>query len=114
MLCYLDAMYKANPINAVMVTYWDGKEIEKGKEKVFITDLSVNEPLNILEDYDLRSVIENEGFRELKQGYHLLKFPRKTKNAGAAHCILTIIIFNFVNAHKTKQGRELAQKGVRR
>ncbi|MBI3600361.1 MAG: transposase [Nitrospinae bacterium] len=108
------ADFKTNPINAVMVIYWDGKEIERGKEKVFITDLPVNEPLNILSDYDLRSTIENQGFRELKQGYYLLSFPQKNKNAVTSHCILTLIIFSFVNAYRTKEGRELAEKGIRR
>lgn len=106
--------FKANPINAIMVTCWDWKEIERGKEKVFITDLPVNEPLNILSDYDLRSIIENQGFRELKQGYYLLSFPQKNKNAVTSHCALTLIIFSFVNAYRTKEGRELAEKGIRR
>lgn len=106
--------FKANPINAVMVIYWNGEEIEEGKEKVFITDLPVSKPLKIIDDYDLRSIIENQCFRELKQGYYLLSFPQKTKNAVTSHCILTLIIFSFINAYKTKQGQELAEKGVRR
>jgi len=83
-------------------------------KEIFITDLPVNEPLNILEDYDLRSIIENQGFRELKQGYYLLSFPQKNKNAVTSHCILTPIIFSFVNAYRTKEWRELAEKGIRR
>ena len=65
--------FKANPINAVMVLRWNGKDYEPGKEKVFLTNFSVSRPMKIIERYDLRSEIENQGFRELKQGYHLLK-----------------------------------------
>jgi hypothetical protein len=63
--------FKANPINAVMVLRWDGRDYGSGKEKVFLTNLSVSRPMGIIDQYDLRSEIENRSFQELKQGYHL-------------------------------------------
>jgi len=106
--------FKAHPINGVMVLRWDGKEYEPGKEKVFLTNLSVSRPLKIIEQYDLRSEIENQGFRELKQGYHLLKYPQKTISAVRAHAVLTLIIYSLVNAYKSEQGQRLAHLGIRR
>ena len=106
--------FKANPINAVMVLRWNGKEYEPGKEKVFLTNFSVSRPLRIIEQYDLRSEIENQGFRELKQGYLLLKYPQKTVSAVRAHVVLTLIIYSLANAYKREQGQRLAHLGIRR
>ena len=61
--------FKGNPINVVMVTRWNSKEYPPGKEKVFLTSLPVSKPLKIMDKYDLRSLIENTCFRELKQGW---------------------------------------------
>jgi len=106
--------FKANPINGVMVLRWDGKDYGPGKEKVFLTNFSVSRPMKIIEQYDLRSEIENQGFRELKQGYHLLKYPQKTVAAVRAHAVLTLIIYSLVNAYKSEQGQRLAHLGIRR
>jgi hypothetical protein len=106
--------FKADPINAVMVIRWDGKDYDPGKEKVFLTNLPVSGPMKIVDQYDLRSEIENLGFRELKQGYHLLKYPQKTVAAVQAHVGLTLIIYSMVNAYKSEQGQQLAHLGIRR
>jgi hypothetical protein len=106
--------FKANPINAVMVIRWDRKEYQPGKEKVFLTNLPVSGPMRIIDQYDLRSEIENRGFRELKQGYHLLKYPQKTVAAVRAHAVLTLIIYSLVNAYKSEHGQRLAHLGIRR
>ncbi len=106
--------FRANPINGVMVLRWDRKEYPPGKEKVFLTNFSVSRPMKIIERYDLRSEIENQGFRELKQGYHLLKYPQKTEAAVRAHVVLTLIIYSLVNAYKSEQGQRLAHLGIRR
>ena len=106
--------FRANPINGIMVVRWAGKEYEAGEEKIFLTSLSVGGPLRVLEQYDLRSEIENQGFRELKQGYHLLKYPQKTCSAIRAHAVLTLVIYSLVNAYKSQRGQRLAHLGIRR
>jgi hypothetical protein len=106
--------FKANPINGVMVLRWDKKDYPPGKEKVFLTNLAVSRPMKIIDQYDLRSEIENQGFRELKQGYHLLKYPQKTEAAVRAHAVLTLILYSMVNAYKSEQGQRLAHLGIRR
>jgi hypothetical protein len=106
--------FKANPINGVMVIKFRDKTYPAGKEPVFITDLPVDNPLKILDKYDLRSLIENQGFRELKQGWHINKFPAKKENAVRAHTILTLLIYAINAAYQTEQGQETVRKGIRR
>lgn len=106
--------FKPNPINGVMVIKFRGKIYPPGKEKVFITDLPVNNPLLILDKYDLRSLIENQGFRELKQGWHINKFPVKKENAVRAHAVLTLLIYAINAAYQTERGQEAVRKGIRR
>jgi hypothetical protein len=106
--------FQAHPVNGVMVVRWDRRDYEPGEEKIFLTSLSVSRPLKVLEQYDLRSEIENQGFRELKQGYHLLKYPKKTGPAVRAHVFLTLVIYSLVNAYKSQRGQRLAHLGIRR
>lgn len=105
--------FKANPINAVMVTHWKGKAHEAGHEPVFLTSLSITEPLTIVDQYDLRSLIENETNRELKQGWLTTKIPKKTRNAVTAHAILTLCMYSLTNAYRTQKGKELTEAGIR-
>ncbi len=105
---------EAQPINAVMVTCWDGREYEPGKEKVFLTSLDVSMPRIVIDDYDLRSLIENCGNRDLKQGWLINKYPKKEVNSIRAHVFLTIGMFNMTLAYRTEQGEEIAQECIRR
>lgn len=106
--------FKPNPINAIVVNEWQGKRYRAGQEKVFLTSLPIDHPLAILDSYDLRSLIENCAFRELKQGWHLGKFPKKTDDAVRGHVCLTLLIFTLTNAYRTDVGQDLAQAGIRR
>ena len=106
--------FKGNPINVVMVTRWKGEDYEPGHEKVFLTSLGVPKPLTILDKYDLRSLIENETNRELKQGWLINKIPKKTERAVTAHAILTMCMYNMTNAYRTNLGRELGEQGIRK
>ena len=106
--------FKANAANTVMVTRWKKEAYEPGHEPVFLTSLAVSRPLNILDKYDLRSLIENQTNRELKQGWLISKIPKKTENAVTAHAILTLCMYNLTNAYRTEQGQNLAESGIRR
>jgi len=97
-----------------MVTKWDGHEYDPGKEKVFLTSLTVSNPLKILDSYDLRSLIENTAFRELKQGWLINKIPKKKQRAVNAHVILTLCMYNMANAYRTDLGQKLTEIGIRR
>jgi len=106
--------FRGNVLNGVVVTKWEGEEYEPGKEKVFLTTLPVGAPLEVLDLYDLRSLIENTAFRELKQGWFLQKYPKKTREAVRAHVFLTLIAFTLANSFRTSLGQELTNRGVRR
>jgi hypothetical protein len=106
--------YKGNPINVVMVTHWKKKAYERGHEPVFLTSLGVSKPLAILDKYDLRSLIENQTNRELKQGWLINKIPKKTERAVTTHAILTLCMYNLTNAYRTGLGQELTEIGIRR
>jgi len=85
--------FVGNELNAVVVTKWQGEKYETGKEKVFLTSLPVTAPLDVLDLYDLRSLIENTAFRELKQGWFLKRYPKRTKEAIRGHVLLTLVTF---------------------
>lgn len=105
--------FVGNALNAVVVTHWQGQPYGLGDEKVFLTSLPVSQPLAVLDLYDLRSLIENTAFRELKQGWCLRSYPKKTAAAVRGHVFLTLVTFTLANAFRTKQGQALAQHGVR-
>jgi len=104
----------SDPINAVMVTCWDNHEYEPSKEKVFLTSLDVSTPRVVIDDYDLRSLVENCGNRDLKQGWLINKYPKKEVNAVRAHVYLTIGMFNMTLAYRTEQGEQITEKCIRR
>ncbi|GAC1462216.1 MAG: hypothetical protein PVSMB7_01940 [Chloroflexota bacterium] len=106
--------FVGNPLGAVVVTSWQGIPYPLGEEKVFLTTLPVNAPLAVLEHYQLRSLIENTAFRELKQGWALEHFPKKTEGAVCAHVLLTLVTFTLVNAFRSKSGQAVARRGMRR
>ena len=106
--------FKGNPINVAMVTHWKDKAYEPGHEPVFLTSLGVSKPLAILDKYDLRSLIENQTNRELKQGWLITKIPKKTQRAVTAHAILTLCMYNLTNAYRTDLGQALAESGIRK
>jgi hypothetical protein len=106
--------FQPNPINALLIQSYNGKAAKAGEEKVFLTSLPIDDPLVIYDAYDLRSLIENTLFRELKQGWHLLAFPKKTEDAVRGHVYLTVLMFNLVNAYRTHEGQDLAEQGIRR
>ncbi len=106
--------FRGNTLNAMVLTAWQGATDAIGDEIAFLTSLPVDEPLTVLDLYDLRSLIENTAFRELKQGWGLEHDPKKTEAAVRAHVLLTLVTFTLALAFRTAQGQDLAQHGVRR
>lgn len=60
--------------------------------------------------------VENTGFRELKEGWHLEQAPWSYTGhtVVAARVALTLIAFNVAQIAKTTQGRQLTDRGIRR
>lgn len=104
--------FLSDALNAVVITEWkDNKFI--GNEPVLLTSLPVDKPLEIDELYDLRSLIENTGNRELKQAWNLKNSPQKTENALKAHVFMTLIGFSLCHAFRTVTGSDLEKYGDR-
>ena len=101
-------------LNAVVVTRWKGREVTEEEQVVLITSLPVEDPLLIVELYRKRAEMENKLHRELKQGWHIEKFPSKQHPACLAHVYLTLTLYNVACAYKTQRGQELADRGIRR
>jgi Transposase DDE domain len=106
--------FVGHPLNALVVLSWQGETSAPGDEKVFLTSLPIPHPLTLLDLYDLRSLIENTAFRELKQGWCLESYPKKTDDAVRAHVFLTLVTFTLANAFRTSHGQTLADYGIRR
>ena len=83
------------PLNAVVVTKWADKEVAIGKEKVILTTLDTDDAIHVLKSYRARSLVENCGFRELKQAANLARLPqRKGKQAEkSAYVHMTLCVF---------------------
>lgn len=60
--------------------------------------------------------IENNGFRELKEGWHLEKAPwsYSQHTVVLARVTFTLLAFNVAQLAKTKRGEQAAQTGIRR
>jgi hypothetical protein len=59
--------FQANPINAVVVRQWNGRDYGPAGKTVFLTNAPVDKPLRPFDDYDDRSLIENCCIKESKQ-----------------------------------------------
>ncbi len=101
-------------LNAVVVTRWKKEDVPIAEQKVLLTCLPVDKPLEIVKLYRKRAEMENKLHRELKQGWYIENFPSKQHLACLAHIYLTLTIYNIACAYKTARGRELAELGIRR
>jgi hypothetical protein len=68
-----------------------------------------------LQAFRLRWHIEDDGYRELKEGFGL-EAQRWGRDADAAHCrtTLTVLAFNTVQVYRGRGGERLAKQGIRR
>ena len=60
--------------------------------------------------------VENNGFREIKEGWHLEKPPWSRVHATVvgARITFTLIAFNVAQVAKSSRGRQLIARGIRR
>jgi hypothetical protein len=100
-----------NPINAVVVTTWRSKRVSPGKEAVLLTSLpSKEDATTIAGGYRQRSLIENSGFKELKQATYLKYLSRRkgdrAENAAYIHIMLCVfahtLFYTFLGWRKDK------------
>ncbi|MCD6221131.1 transposase [bacterium] len=89
------------------------RERRKNNNTVLLKKFSSSfTPLDAVKIYKKRHHIENEGFRELKDGYKINRFPSRKFSGVYFHIIFTLLIYNFINCFKTEKGNELAGIGL--
>jgi hypothetical protein len=98
--------FQPNPINAVVVRKWRGKDYGPGGKTVFLTTASVAKPLQPFDDYDDRSLIENCCIKEAKQQWDLGHPPPKTDRAVRIHVRFTLLMFALATASRLECERE--------
>jgi hypothetical protein len=98
--------FQANPLNAVVVRQWHGKDYGPGGKTVFLTNVSVDKPLRPFDDYDDRSLIENCCIKEAKQQWDLGHPPQKTERAVRVHVVFTLLMFALATAYRLECERE--------
>jgi Transposase DDE domain len=94
--------FEPNPINAVVVRQWHGKDYGPSGKTVFLTNASVEEPLRPFDDYDDRSLIENCCIKEAKQQWDLGHPPQKTGRAIRVHVVFTLLMFALATAYRLR------------
>jgi hypothetical protein len=98
--------FEANPVNAVVVRQWHGRDYGPGGKTVFLTNASVENPLQPFDDYDERSLIENCCIKEAKQQWDLGHPPQKTERAVRVHVMFTLLMFALATAYRWQCERE--------
>jgi Transposase DDE domain len=98
--------FQANPINAVVVRQWDGRDYGPGGKTVFLTNAPVDTPLRPFDDYDDRSLIENCCIKATKQQWALGHPPQKHDRAVRVHVMFTLLMFALATAYRLKCEQE--------
>jgi len=95
------SLYRAdfvpNGINAVVLTREDGR---KTVDLVLLTNGPVTNPLAVLDDYDERSKIENQGHRVLKQDWHLESPPQRTAKMTEIHVLFVVLAYGLTQGYR--------------
>ena len=92
--------FEANPIHAVVVRQWHGRDDGPGGKTVFLTNASVQQPLQPFDDDDDRSLIEHCWSTEAKQPWDLGHPPQKTERAVQVHVLFTFLMFALATAYR--------------
>jgi Transposase DDE domain len=98
--------FQPNPIHAVVVRKWQGKDYGPGGNTVFLTNAPVEKPLQVFDDDDDRSLIENCCIKEAKQQWDLGHPPQKTERAVRVHVVFTLLLFALATAYRLACERE--------
>jgi hypothetical protein len=103
--------FQANPLNAVVVRKWQGRDYGPGGKTVFLTNASVEKPLQPFDDYDDRSLIENCCIKEAKQQWDLGHPPQKNERAVRVHVVFTLLMFALATAYRLQCERDALGDG---
>jgi Transposase DDE domain len=103
--------FQPNPINAVVVRKWKGKDYGPRGKTVFLTNAPAETPLQVFDDYDDRSLIENCCIKACKQQWDVGHPPQKTERAVQVHVVFTLLMFALATAYRLQCEREATGGG---
>lgn len=98
--------FQANPLHAVVVRQGPGKDDGPGGKTVFLTNASVQPPLQPFDDDDDRRLIENGCITAAKQQWALGHPPQKPARAVRVHVLFTLLRFALATAYRRQCERE--------
>jgi hypothetical protein len=98
--------FQPNPIYAVVVDKWQGKDYGHGGKTVFLTKAPVVKPLQVFDDDDDRSLMEHCCIKEAKQPGDVGHPPQKTARAVRVHVLFTLLMFALATAYRLPCERE--------
>jgi len=104
-------------LSGLLVTQYRGLSKEPSEQWGFLTTLDIRtrrQALTIYRNYDDRSLIENKGYRELKQGFKLAHYPGLSSKAQALHLFFMLLTFNLVALWRSGCGERYVGIGIRR
>jgi hypothetical protein len=102
--------FQANPIHAVVVRTWQGKDDGPGGTTVFLTKAPVEQPWRVFDDDDDRSRIDNWGIKDAKQPWELGHPPPQPDRAVRGHVVFTLRLFALATASR-RPGERAATGG---
>jgi hypothetical protein len=94
--------FAVNPIQAVVVRQWHGKDDGPGGNTVFLTHASVQPPLHPCDDDEDRRLIENGGRKEAKPPWDLGHPPQHTGRAVRVHVMFTCLLVALATAYRRR------------
>jgi Transposase DDE domain len=98
--------FAANPIHAVVVRQWKGRDYGPGGKTVFLTNASVQQPLHPFDDDDDRGLIENCCIKKAKQQWDRGDPAQKTGRAVRVHVVFTFLLFALATAYRLRCEQE--------
>ena len=104
-------------LSGLLVTEYKGKSKLPAEQWGFLTTLDIHTRQQVISsyrNYDDRSLIENKGYRELKQGFNLARCPGLSARDQALHLFFMLLTFNLVALWRSKGGERYVSLGIRR
>ncbi len=104
-------------LSGLLVTQYQGQSREPAEQWGFLTTLEIRtrkQALTVYRNYDDRSLIENKGYRELKQGFEVSRYPGLSSRAQSLHLFFMFLTFNLVALWRSRAGKRYVGIGIRR
>jgi hypothetical protein len=89
-----------------VVRPWHGRNYGPGGNTVFLTNASVQHPVQPFDAYDERSLIEHCCLKACKQPWDLGHPPQKTERAVRVHVVFTLLMFALATAYRRQCEQE--------